>query len=869
MGPAYFLLVVLLASTAYAYSYVSNRVAADQYDQFDRLVSEKELLITKRMRAYMQVVLGVKGHFQASTEVTWSEWQAYVKSLDLFKENKGVTSLRYLTYVRPGEEQQHEQTVRQYFPNYAIYPRRSRLSGERLVVTYISPETNENMSVLGFDAFTRQNRISTYSRAISENSALVGGRIVLVTDGLSGLTSILLTTPVFRDGVAEGNTLAEKKQRLLGFVSSAFRMNELMSEVVGEQPLLNMRIYDTVKTPGNLLFSSTQLGVGDIIAERTLSVPGRRWVLQVRPTQAFYNATHSIEPQLTLFGGVVVSLLLFGVIFLVIRSRNEARLLEHKYRTITENNADLTLVMDLEDQITYTSSSVKRVLGLDNQVVIQSALSDHMHVNSIPELRSAMNNARNQPNKVVAVPTLRLHHASGDWIEVDGTISFTDQLGDPGNYVINFRDVSDLKQMETQLRELALYDPLTGLANRSLFRRHLDLVLSDHRVPAALIAVDLDDFKIVNDTLGHDAGDAVLKLAGRRMTSCVRRDDVVARVGGDEFFVLVRNVDTIDVVESIAEKILVSLRDPVVLGEQEIHVGASLGITLVEVGLDAEEMLKRADVALYEAKRRGKYCYVVFGEELRQRRHDSRIAAERLRQALEQQEFVLQYQPKVDLQTGEVCGYEALARWQKDDRLVLPSEFIPLSEETGIIIDLGVQILTQACRDVARLQKDDKPCPVSVNISLKQVKNSNIVATVSELLKQHQVEPQLLELEITESLLVEDSKHVVEGLQRLRQLGVKLSIDDFGSGYSGLRHLKNLPADTLKIDAAFVHDLPDDRQARNIIEAILSMANAMHLDVVAEGIENQQQADYLRERGCHIGQGFFFGSPAALETFVS
>ncbi|MBX9964510.1 MAG: EAL domain-containing protein [Burkholderiales bacterium] len=439
------------------------------------------------------------------------------------------------------------------------------------------------------------------------------------------------------------------------------------------------------------------------------------------------------------------------------------------------------------------------------------------------------------------------------------------------------RDIRERKKTEERLARLAQFDPLTGLPNRDLFRDRLTHAMQRarrHERLLALLFIDLDNFKDVNDTLGHSAGDQLLKEVGKRLERCLRAEDTVGRLGGDEFTVLIENLESIEQLQVVLDKLLRELSTGVPLAGTEVFVTASIGATLYPLGeADTETLLKQADAAMYQAKSSGRNNYQFYSHELQIRITQRLALANDLRRAVERRELTLEYQPQVDVMTGAVTCLEALVRWNHPrDGLISPRVFIPIAEQTGQIGALGDWVLRAACRQCALWRAAGHPhARVSVNVSARQFRLTNMVHIVRSALDDAHLDADALELEITEGLMMENLNAVEGVLRELREMGVTLAVDDFGTGYSSLAYLKHLPLHCLKIDQSFVRDLPSDSDSAAIARSILAMAHHLNLSVVAEGVETQEQYDFLVDEGCDAVQGFLFArplSPLAVEAVL-
>ena len=423
------------------------------------------------------------------------------------------------------------------------------------------------------------------------------------------------------------------------------------------------------------------------------------------------------------------------------------------------------------------------------------------------------------------------------------------------------------QQAESHLHYLAHVDPVTQLPNRHEFNGALAYALAraDRQDSSVgLLLLDLDNFKVVNDTLGHHCGDQLLKLVAERLVAILRGTDIICRIGGDEFVVIVEPADDASEMASVARKILAVLAAPFALEGHQLYVSASIGVSLYPFDAqDVATLTRNADTAMYHAKHQGKNRYAVFKAEMELRAQRRLRMEANLRRALQNEELYLHYQPQIDLRSGRIVGVEALVRWNcREMGQLSPSEFIPVAEESGIIVELGRWVLQSACRQAASWCKAgllDSLEHVAVNLSACQARDPGLMDDIRAILHETQLPHGLLELEITEGVLMDNIHANVELMRRLQDTGIHLSIDDFGTGYSSMSYLKRLPIDQLKIDRSFVHDLPGEGEA--IVTAIIAMAHSLHLKVVAEGVETLQQVEFLRKAGCDNVQGFFFARP--------
>ncbi|WP_099046586.1 EAL domain-containing protein [Pseudoalteromonas translucida] len=443
--------------------------------------------------------------------------------------------------------------------------------------------------------------------------------------------------------------------------------------------------------------------------------------------------------------------------------------------------------------------------------------------------------------------------------EDDGTIT---------SYVASAQDISFVKESQRKMEQLAYFDTLTGLANRTFFRMQLrkSMALAERGHYAfALFYFDLDEFKRINDTLGHNAGDQLLVEVANRLKQRLRAEDTIARLGGDEFAILLSGIEHQEHATEVANTIQKTLNEPIQLGSNEVIISASIGITMAPYDSQEEDqLLKHADLAMYEAKAKGRNTFHFYSQELNTAANERLFIENELRQAIKDKQLTVYYQPQIDSRTQLVVGYEALLRWfHPTEGAIAPTKFIPIAEATGLIVELGEWVLHQACNFAVKLERQGRASNIAINLSARQFKDASLLPTLKKIIASTQVSAKSLHLELTESMLMGNVEAAIAQLHELKGLGVSISIDDFGTGYSSLSYLKRFPVDILKIDRSFIKDIPDDNNDMAITAAIIAMAQKLKLDVVAEGVETVEQVEFLKNNNCFIVQGYYFSPPIA------
>ncbi len=557
-------------------------------------------------------------------------------------------------------------------------------------------------------------------------------------------------------------------------------------------------------------------------------------------------------------------------------AESNLRASETLLNSIVNTAADGIIVIDESGMLEFVNAAIERMFGWKPLEVIgrnfDSLLMPRSQAGA--DRISGVLDSNNRPLSVGVGREVRAQRKDGSVFPMELTLGEM-RIDGRIKYACIMRDVTERKCAEERIHQLAHYDKLTGLPNRALFSQLLEQALAEAKYSkkqVAVLFIDLDRFKLINDSLSHDSGDMVLKQVARRLSEAQLKRNTIARFGGDEFVVLMRDCQIPTDAAEAAQRMLTAIAQPLLLEGQEYNLTASIGISAYPSdGENPQTILKNADIAMYRAKEHGKNNYQFYSSQMNLHSFERLVLERFLRHALDQDEFRVYYQPKVDLVSGCITGMEALLRWIHPAMgMISPTKFIPLAEETGLIVPIGAWVLKAACaQNKIWSAQGLPPLRVAVNLSARQFAQDDLHATILNVLEETGLAPELLELEITESVTMDNPEHAAALLRKLKALGIRLAIDDFGTGYSSLSYLKRFPIDNVKIDRSFIKDIPHDEDDVAITQAVIAMAHSLGLKVIAEGVESEEHVTFLRDHGCEQAQGYLFGAPMSAEEFTN
>ncbi|GAB3548463.1 hypothetical protein GCM10027343_28870 [Noviherbaspirillum agri] len=919
ISTAAFLALILGLSGTVALFVGLRRLEHDKIElDFQQRANIRTLAVQQQLDETVQVLRVLNQLFATFEPVSREQFHTFTQPL--LQRHPYVQAFNFHRYVDAGERQQYEARMRLEFPDFKM---RQLKDGKlfvaeprerHLVVDYIEPMRG-NEAAFGLDVSANLTLIDAVRYATDTGHA-ASSNLLTLAQGDGKLRGFLVVMPVYRHGVPLDD-IESRRRAVIGDTAAVFNAPRLIEEILAtngllDDELINISVYASgVQDEGFLAYRKGSAPPAQPVASILPSwilydtpesmtydfeVAGRPWriIASVQPT--FFLQRHD-GSLYGLVAGVLLSLLAAAYMqTLSSRSRKVQQLVE--LRTAELQQANDLLVEDVAARkraeeglelrqraieasanaiiitsavppkypIEYVNPAFERITGYSAADVVGHSSSllwaGDLDQPEIGEIRAAAREKRE------AHAVLRNYTKDGSLIWSDIYLApVRDESGEVNHFVVALYDITDTKRYQAELEFRASRDTLTGLANRSLLQDRLCQAVAyaeRYGHAAWLLFLNLDRFKLVNDTLGHHAGDEVLKCVADRLRQVVRETDTVARLSADEFAVVLPEREDEKLATPILHRILQAVARPIVIDGYEFVLGASIGIAICPSdGNESGILLKHAAIAMYRAKEAGRNNFQFYTAAMNERAMERLRLENDLRNAIEREEFVLHYQPQVSLEGGRVTGMEALIRWQHPTMgMVPPGRFIQLAEEVGLIVPIGTWVLRTACRQSVAWKIDGfGDVRVAVNLSARQFYQQDLVATIKSVLDETGIAPHLLELELTESMMMNDVEHAVMLMHELKGLGVHLSIDDFGTGYSSLAYLKRFPIDLLKIDQSFVRDITVDPDDAAIVLSIISLAHSLRLKVIAEGVETQAQLAYLREHGCDYMQGYYFSKP--------
>jgi diguanylate cyclase (GGDEF)-like protein/PAS domain S-box-containing protein len=896
---AAFIGLALSVSAWLAVSLREDRLAALE---FSARANDHALILQSGINAYLSKIVALRALYDARDFVGREEFDKFARGI--LRDQNAILAASWIPRVAQAERAAHEfAAVRDGLEGYQIKSaaRDGKLTpsadrSEYFPVFY-STELNRNSPVYGLDLNDGGVRQETLERARDGDRIATSPNFVLHS-GAGDRNGFFVVLPVYRPGLPH-DTLQDRRDNLVGFVQGVFQtgvMIETIFDATTAPAGLDVYLFTANSGPdaSPLHFHSSRSRAISIQAQpRVTLTAGLYWSGEIRVGDigwTFIAAPIPGGPGTVGHGGSwlvlagFLSVTVIVVAYIWASGRHAKRLQdgnEHLDRTLsalsTANNKLVTqnvrfdtalsnmvqglLMFDSAERIVVCNNRYIEMYGLSREIVKPGC-----SLRELLQHRAETGHLQRDPEEYRAGLLAEL--ARGKPMNLIGEtadgreILITNSPMSGGGWVVTHEDITERRQAEAKISHMALHDALTGLPNRLFFRQEIEsrLVHLGRDQTFAVLCLDLDHFKNVNDTLGHPFGDKLLCQVGERLRGCLREGDGVARLGGDEFAILQDNLAQPADTPALLARIIEVVSAPFDLDGHQVVIGVSIGVAVAPTDAkDPDQLLKNADMALYRAKMDGRGTYRFFEHEMDARMQARRALELDLRKAIVNGEFELYYQPLVDLATEQISAFEALIRWNHPERgIILPAEFIPLAEETALIVPIGEWVLRRACDEAAKWPTAVR---VAVNLSPVQFKTQGLCQAVVNALARSGVAGDRLQLEITESVLLLNTESTLDTLHQLRALGVRISMDDFGTGYSSLSYLRSFPFDKIKIDRSFVHDLSSNKESRAIIGAVVGLGTSLGMSTTAEGIETQEELDYMKRQGCTEAQGYFFSKP--------
>ncbi len=862
-------------------------------------------LITQRLSGVDEVLHSVKALFDASSHVDANEFR--ILSENAFDRHQYINSFLYMPLVSDNERDAFEKKMRD--EGYYTYAITENKNGQRQLspprekyfpIIYMEPFSPKNAASLGFDLLSETQNEAYIMHAIDSSES-----VILPIDAPNHTQQHMLVKPLYA-GKDTPKTISERRHTINGMIALYIDSQKIIDGIsLAENISLRLENIPLLQSQNNKLMLDHRQPLEDSDRLIPLMALTNQSQFNIGALQFSLIIDKHIAWKETRYEQVIAAFLV-GIIITVLllllskaikdraselqrRNQEIKNLVDQRTRELAleKDRAHITLASigdgvittNSDGEVDYINPAAEIITGWGRTDAIQKPIDEIFVVINEKTKKIQANPVYKclTSKEAVILPEYSavINQENNQAQAVEATVApIVDDNNKLGGTVLVFHDVSEARKMSQQMTYQATHDALTGLPNRVLLIDRLKQALSRapwNKKSVAVLFLDLDRFKIVNDTLGHEAGDELLCQIADRMENCIREGDTISRLGGDEFVIVLTDLAAEEDIPVVAKKFVDALAHPFSLNEQEFFISASIGISLFPAhGDDPFTLMKNADIAMYQAKNSGRNNFLFYDADMNSI-DSKRLSLETdLRRALERDELELYYQPQIDIKTSTIIGAEALLRWNHSSLgLVSPMDFIPLAEETGLIVPIGQWVMEQACQQVnAWHHQGLKPIHIAVNIAHRQFNSGSLMLDVKRALSKSGLEARYLELELTEGILAENSHSAINTLNDLKKMGIKLSIDDFGTGYSSFAYLKRFPLNALKVDRCFVKDITQNKDDAAICSAIIAMAHNLNLHVVAEGVEDEEQLAFLKQHDCDFVQGFYYSRPVPAKNFA-
>lgn len=873
-------LLASLALTGLAWFQTSRSVAEDAESRFALRVEQLQHQLDDHIKVYVQVARSAAALYTAFPEVRRTEWIRFVDGLDLYERYPGMQGVAFARFVKPEAAQDVIASVRaDGVKSFRIWP---DIGGpDRVVNVYAAPVNDQNVRALGYDMLSEPVRRAAIEQARDSGEPAFTRSIALKIDDSTGpQPAFIIYQAVYRNGQLP-RTVEERRAAFAGVVVTPIRVAPLASAIFDSSTRdVGVTIVEGADADAEFPLYRSRAPSAEpplLTAVRPVALGGHVWTVRYESRPGFEAGMQGWKPAFVLVAGLALSGLLFTLLWSLTTTRGRAvemagRMTASLRRREAElhqlfNHAPLGIAMiDRDAKLIDCNPAFARAVGAarDGLVGIDARLRAQD-----PALVAAIDSAIAGQSARLEVDQLLL--AGGRHSHFNVHLQPVATPDEPPFVLAFVEDIGEKRRAEQHIHYLAHFDALTGLPNRVLLFDRIGQASRQARrdgTKVAVLFIDLDRFKVINDSLGHSFGDEVLRSVARRLHAGLRESDTVGRLGGDEFLIVVPNLQEASDAAAVAEKVLSQLSSPFAVGGQSFVVSPSIGISLFpDDAEDAEGLIRCADIAMYNAKDAGRNAFRFVTREMGARSRERLDLEAALRRALTSGELFLVYQPQVRISDGQVVGVEALLRWRHPEAgLIMPGRFLPIAEETGLVQAIGDWVLQEVCAQIRRWKNHiGLSVPVAVNVAAQQFRDGQLPAKVAAALAANDLEGWELEVEVTEGTLIDDIPAAVSTLRALKERGILIALDDFGTGYSSLSYLHRFPIDKLKIDRSFIHDLEQDGAGDSVPRAIVGLGRSLGLSVVAEGVETEAQLQLLRELRCESFQGYLFSRPVLPE----